>query len=365
MTGLQATRTAVFLFCLYAITLWVAPARAQGTGTTIQGQEIQQEQAPIQRQDTGILLDFREQMRELVQKISRFARSQNPNFIVIAKGSPELMKKIDDIDETKTFPARAYMRSIDGIMIDGLFFGEKKIGVPTTPEQLDRKLQLVRMAKKNRLNVMVIDYVDNAVQAEKSYAFNKELDLTPFVANAKGEELNSIPEFRKNPFHENPKSILSMTDAKNFLYLGETSGFGRQDEFSLKIHDTNFDIIAVNIMHGRTPLSRQAIETLKYKKLGSKRLVLAHVDIGSAAAYDYYWQDGWREGVPGWISSPFKDNPDRYYVQYWRPEWKNILYGDTNSYIYGLIAQGFDGVILTGLDAYKFFVGGDSGEEQQ
>jgi len=156
-----------------------------------------------------------------------------------------------------------------------------------------------------------------------------------------------------------------MTDAKNFLYLGDSSGFGRQDEFALKIHDTNYDIIAVNIMHGRTPLSRQAVETLKYKKLGSKRLVLAHVDIGSAAAYDYYWQDGWREGSPSWIASPLKDNPDRYYVQYWRQEWQNLLYGDTNSYVYGLIAQGFDGVILTGLETYKYFIGGDSGEEEE
>ncbi len=220
----------------------------------------------------------------------------------------------------------------------------------------------MRLAKKNRLNVMVIDYVADAGQAEQSYAYNEELDLTPFAANARGEELNSIPTFRKIPFRENPKSVLSMLDAKNFLYLGDTSGFGRQDEFAMKIHDTNYDIIAVNIMHGRTPLSRQAIETLKYKKIGSKRLVLAHVDIGSAAAYDYYWQNGWREGSPVWISGNHKENTDRYYVQYWRPEWQSIIFGSTNSYIYGLIAQGFDGVILTGLDAYKYFLG-DTGEE--
>mgnify|MGYP002632089776 CR=1 FL=1 len=357
------TRLRTLLAPALLISLAVAsPALSQGTGTSIQGQQQEQIQAPIQRQETGALLDFREQMREMVQKISAYGRSVRPNFVVIVKGSPELLLKIDDIDETKTFPARAFMRSIDGIMIDGLFFGEKEVGVATIPEKLEKNLQLVRMAKKNRLNVMVIDYVNSAEQAEQSYGFNEELGLTPFVAGAKGEELNAIPKFRKYPYRENPKSIISMVDAKNFLYLGDTSGFGRQDEFALKIHDTNYDIIAVNIMHGRTPLSRQAVETLKYKKLGSKRLVLAHVDIGSAAAYDYYWQDGWREGSPSWIAAPLKDNPDRYYVQFWRQEWQNILFGDPNSYIYGLAAQGFDGVILTGLDAYKFFIGGDSAE---
>jgi cysteinyl-tRNA synthetase, unknown class len=367
MFRLRTIIASVSLLGVIALTIPVSPALSQGTGTKIQGQKTEQDAAPIIRADEGPLLDIREQMREFVQKISAYARSIRPNFVVITQGSPELITKVDDVDETKVSSARTYMRSIDGILVDGLFFGEKKIGVPTKPEKLEKKLHLVRLAKKNRLNVMVMDYVSNAGQAEQSYAYNEDLDLTPFAAGAKGEELNSIPTFRKTPFRENPKSVLSMLDAKNFLYLGDTSGFGRQDEFAMNIHNTNYDIIAVNIMHGRTPLSRQAIETLKYKKIGSKRLVLAHVDIGSAAAYDYYWQTGWREGSPIWISAPYKDNPDRYYVQYWRPEWQSIIFGDTNSYIYGLIAQGFDGVILTGLEAHKYFLGdtGEGDEEDQ
>jgi cysteinyl-tRNA synthetase, unknown class len=347
---------------LMAFTLATSPALSQG-GTFVQGRDVNKEEKVIERVEGGPLLDIREQMREFVQKISGYARTQSRNFVVITQGSLELLTKIDDVDETKVSTARAYMKSIDGIMVDGLFFGQKEVGIATTPEKLEKTLHLVRIAKKNRLNVMVMDYVADADQAEQSYNFNEELDLTPFAANARGEELNTIPTFRKIPFRENPKSILSMLEAKNFLYLGDTSGFGRQDEFAMKIHDTNYDIIAVNIMHGRSPLTRQAIETLKYKKIGSKRLVLAHVDIGSAAAYDYYWQPGWREGSPVWISGPHKDNPDRYFVQYWRPEWQSIMFGNPNSYIYGLIAQGFDGVILTGLEAYKYFLG-DTGEEE-
>ncbi len=353
----------VFLLGLTTLTLGVSPAQSQG-GTFVQGRNVNEEEKVIERIEGGPLLDIREQMREFIQKISRYARSQRRNFVVITQGSPELLTKIDDVDETKVSSARAYMKSIDGILVDGLFFGEKEVGVPTKPEKLEKKLHFIRLAKKNRLNVMVMDYAANAYQAAQSYNFNEELDLTPFVADAKGEELNSIPTFRKIPFRENPNSVLSMLEVKNFLYLGDTSGFGRQDEFAMRIHDTNYDMIVVNIMHGRTPLTKQAIETLKYKKIGSKRLVLAHVDIGSAAAYDYYWQPGWREGSPVWISNPHKDNPDRYYVQYWHPEWQSLIFGDTNSYIYGLIAQGFDGVVLNGLDAYKYHLG-DTGEEEE
>ena len=352
MIWIWTTIAPLLLICLLDIS-----AAAQEKGTTIQGRTIEEVEIQIERGQSGPLLDYREQLRQFIQRISVYARSQNPNFVVITKGSPELLTKIDIIDVKKVSSARTYMRSIDGIMIDGLFFGDTKVGVATKPERLEKTLNYVRLAKKNNLNVMVIDYVANTQQAEQSYGFNEELELTPFVADAKGEDLNSIPTFRKNPFMENSKSILSMVDAKNFLYLGETSSFGRQDEFALRIHDTNYDIIAVNIMHGRTPLSRQAVETLKYKKLGSKRLVLAHVDIGAAASHDYFWKPGWREGSPEWISGTTQDNPDRHFIQYWRPEWQNVIFGDTNSYIYGLIAQGFDGVILTGLEAYKYFLG--------
>ena len=56
---------------------------------------------------------------------------------------------------------------------------------------------------------MVMDYVKDTQQAEQSYIFSEELELTPFVANAKGEDLNSIPTFLKTPFKENSKSVLS------------------------------------------------------------------------------------------------------------------------------------------------------------
>ena len=37
----------------------------------------------------------------------------------------------------------------------------------------------------------------------------------------------------------------------------------------------NYDAVIVDVFHGRLPLTRQAVETLKYKKIGSRRLVLA------------------------------------------------------------------------------------------
>jgi len=338
-------------------------AHAQDTGTRIQGEQREEEET-VRSVDSGPLLDFREETRKFLENITKYARGQRSNFIVIPKGAPELLTKIDDADETKASPARAYMKSIDGVMFDGLYFGTKKSGVPTPPEKLAPLMSLARLAVKNRLNVLVIDYVNDAGQAEQSYIRNAAEGFTPFVANAKGEEMNSIPPFLKSPINENPNNILSIKDVRNFLYLGDSSGFGRQDEFALTMHGTNYDMIIVDVFHGREPLTRQAVETLKYKKVGAKRLVLAYMDIGSAASYQYYWKDDWREGSPSWIREPFRDNPDKYRVRYWQSPWQDIIYGNVNSYIYGLIAQGFDGVVIEGLDSYKFFIGTLEEEEE-
>jgi len=357
-----------YSFTFLALFLMSFPAAAQSEGeTSIQGVPLQEQEAPSAG-PAETLINYPEEMRLFIQRISDYGRSLKRNFVVLPKGNLEILNKIDAVDETKKFPARAFMRSIDGVIADGLFYGQRKIGQETNEERLAPQLELVKLAKRNRLNVMVIDYVANADQARKSYAKAREMKLTPFAADAMGHEMNHIPKFMKRPVNENPKSVMSLKDARNFLYLSDSSGYGRQDEFAMKMHDTNYDILVVDVMHGRRPLSRRAVETLKFKKVGGRRLVLASMDIGSAAAYHYYWKDNWREGSPSWINAPHPENPDRYYVQYWRPEWQNLIYGDTNSFVYGLFAQGFDGVVIEGLNSYRYFNGdlqNEAADEEQ
>lgn len=350
------TRSAILLVIFQFL---LASAQAQ---TRLPGDEANQEPGQA---DSGIFLDHRELMRTFIQNISSYAHSQKRDFIVIAKGNLELLQKIGATDEFPSAPARAYIKSLNGVIAEGLFFGAKAIGEATPEDRLKKRLEMTGLAKKSRLKVLVMDYVKNGKQASLSYRKNIQKGYIPYAANAYGENLNSVPPFSRTPVNENPNSILSLREMKNFVYLGDTSGFGRQDEFAFKMHDTNFDMLVVDVFHGDRALTRQAIETLKYKRIGAKRLVLAHMDIGSAASYNYFWKSNWREGFPSWINSPHKDNPDKYFVQYWHPGWQSIIFGDTSSYVYGLISQGFDGVVIDGLEAYKSFVVGDDDEESQ
>jgi cysteinyl-tRNA synthetase, unknown class len=184
------------------------------------------------------------------------------------------------------------------------------------------------------------------------------------VAHRPSTDLIEIPPYPHRPNNENSNNILALGDVKNFVYLSDPAAFGRQDQFALKIHDTNFDLIIVDPFSGRDPLSKAAVETLKYKKLGARRLVFARMDIGTVASYRYYWQDGWREGNPSWIANPYPGDPDRYFIEYWDPAWKDLMYGNPQSYLYGLITQGYDGVILEGMRSYLVFEGNVEVEQE-
>ena len=339
----------------------IANAQAPAGTVRTQGRLLEQPAAetpppPARRE---VLDNPREDMRNFVQAIKTFTRGHNPNFMVVPMNGLALIEKIDPIDPDVRAPARTYLRTIDGVLQAPLFYGTETFGTPTEEKALEPLIKLTDMAKDYRLKVLVMEYAKSAKTAGEAIRMNLRKGYVPFAAPATGMELNRIPSYPYRPVNENPNSILSLRDVRNFLFLRDSSPFGRQDEFAMKIHGTNFDLIVTDVFHNLAePLSKQAVETLKYKKLGAKRLVFAYVDIGFAASDRYYWKPGWGEGFPAFIKEPLPSDPDRYFVDFRAPEWQKLIADDAQSYIYGCIAQGFDGVILDGIDVYKYFEGG-------
>jgi cysteinyl-tRNA synthetase len=238
-------------------------------------------------------------------------------------------------------------------------------GEPIADEIRARNLRLAGIAKDNGLPVIVMDYGTDHKTVDESHRLNRKQGFISTTVHAPLAELGSLPPYPKRPFGEDSKSTLSLKDVSTFAYITNSAAFGRESEFAMKMHGTNYDLMVVDVMHGRKPLSKRAVVTLKYKQIGGKRLVFATANIGAAASYRFYWKDTWREGSPDWISAPLRDDPDSHYVQFWRPEWQRLITGDTKSYIYGLVALGFDGVVLEGMeDAYRFFETGGEEEEE-
>ncbi|MBL6946039.1 MAG: endo alpha-1,4 polygalactosaminidase [Rhodospirillales bacterium] len=331
-----------------------------------QGRILTQEQGIGPARPAGGILDYREEMRRFVQSISKFARQYRRDFSVLPINGLDLLVKIDPTDPEIQHPARTYMRSINGIVQEGLFYGVPEFGKPTDEKRVERLLPLAKMAMENGIKVLVMDYAKTPKTVDAGRRLAAKHGFTFFGAPAIGSELTTVPRFPRRPYGESGNSVLSLKSINNFLVIRDSSGFGRMEEFALKMHENNFDLVVVDVLHAvGEALSRRAVETLKFKKLGAKRLVFAYVDIGSAASYSYFWKDHWREGSPRWISAPVPGDPDRYFVQYWQPEWRQLITGDTNSYIYGVIRQGFDGVILDGMENFRYFEGGLEALAQQ
>ncbi|MDP7652242.1 MAG: endo alpha-1,4 polygalactosaminidase [Rhodospirillales bacterium] len=307
----------------------------------------------------GPLFEPREEMRKFIQNISTFARRYRRNFTVITQNGLALLTKSDSGDETQALPARTYMRSIDGVLQEAMFYGLPEMDKPTTKDRRDALLNLAGVAKKGGVKVLVLDYAKTPKTIDAAYRASRAKGLVGFVAPAVGLEINAVPRYPRYPAGANSTSIISLKSIKNFLYIRDSSAFGRQDEFALKLHGNNFDAVVVDIFRRiGEPLSKRAVETLKFKKLGARRLVLAYLNIGAAESHRSYWKSHWREGSPLWISAPYPGDADKYFVEFWRPEWRNIINGNADSYIYGIVKQGFDGVVLDGVDAYRYFEGG-------
>ena len=359
--AITAYPRAVAAMAFTAVCLFSVLATAQTSGQVrSQGRLIAHGEKPAPVTGSiGPLFEPREEMRKLVQEISAFARGYWRNFTVLTQNGMALLTKSDAGDDEQALPARTYMRSIDGVLQEALFYGLPEMGKPTIKDCRDALLKLAGVAKRGGLKVLVLDYAEAPKTIDAAYRLSRAKGLVAFVAPAVGLEINAVPRFPRYPMDANSVSIISLKSIKNFLYIRDSSAFGRQDEFAMKLHDNNFDAVVVYTFH-RTgePLKRRAVETMKFKKLGARWLVFAYLNVGAAESHRFYWKTGWREGSPLWISAPYPGDADKYFVEYWRPEWRTLITGDTDSYVYGIVKQGFDGVVLDGVDAYRYFEGG-------
>ena len=66
---------------------------------------------------------YRQRMRDFVQNISQYAKSVNPNFIVIPQNGHDII--MDDYDPNDT-PNQDYLQAIDGLGREDLFYGYER-----------------------------------------------------------------------------------------------------------------------------------------------------------------------------------------------------------------------------------------------
>ena len=98
----------------------------------------------------------------------------------------------------------------------------------------------------------------------------------------------------------------------------------------------------------------EEVVRMKRRPDGSQRVLLAYLSIGEAERYRPYWRPDWYDPLakPVWLGHENRRWVGNFAVQYWNPDWQQLIFGTPTSYLDRILAHGFDGVYLDRADAF-------------
>ncbi|MCL2879980.1 MAG: endo alpha-1,4 polygalactosaminidase, partial [Treponema sp.] len=215
---------------------------------------------------------------------------------------------------------------------------------------------------RDSIKILVSDYVSNNANLPDAINRSQKEGFIAFPRASDNYDYMYIPALSG----ANTNDINTLNDAQNYLYLISTDYYYKEnlpDEGKQAMIDaiaaTDYDLVIIDLFFEDGMLTRDDVNQLKTKHNGKKRLVVSYISIGSAENYRYYWQKGWKKGAPSWLKKSYDGYPDEYWVEFWNPQWQEIIYGDNgfngeDSYIKKIIDAGFDGAYLDNVEAYYF-----------
>ena len=280
-------------------------------------------------------------MQAFVVDISSYAKGLQPEFIIIPQNGTELAFNNTDPTEGKM---TAYMNAIDGIGIEELFYDG---GLSVDNERLEMLQTL-----KSSVKIMVADFVSNNDNLPDALKRSRDEGFIAFPRSADNYHYELIPAIDSQT--ENADDVNRLTDAKNYLYLISTDRYADKQAMLNAIKATNYDVVLIDLFFEGVALTAADVQSLKTKANGGKRLAISYISIGSAENYRYYWQKGWKKGNPSWLKKPYEGYSDEFWVEFWHSDWRNIIFGNNESYIKKIIDADFDGAYLDNVEAYYF-----------
>ncbi len=295
-------------------------------------------------------IDFRAEMRRFVQAISAQARGLVPDFLVIPQNGQVL---ITENGEPAGAVEALYAAAINGTGREDLFYGYTADDAATPAAERNEMTALCDVFEANGIEVLAIDYCSSHAKMDDSYAKNAARGYISFAAPDR--DLRVIPDYPAAPHGCSTDDVLSLSQAKNFLYLINPENFSGKQAFLTALAATDYDLIIMDAFFGDTLLTAADIGPLKTKHGGGRRIVVAYMSIGEAEDYRYYWKENWSENPPDWLGDENPDWPGNYKVYYWDASWQAVICGAGDSYLQRILAAGFDGVYLDLIDAYEYF----------
>lgn len=296
-------------------------------------------------------IDYRQEMRDFVIGLGKHAKEINPDFNIIPQNGIELVTLNGEPDGN---PSLEYLNLIDGNGQEDLFYGYKKDNTKTSQAISERLISYLEVSQEQDNVVFVIDYCSDLEKISDSRTKNESYDFVSFAAPERN--LTMIPELNGTSDKLKGKEINSLDDANNFLFFLNYENYPTKQSVVTAISESDYDVVFIDMFfNDGTPYSKSMIQQLKTKPNGSRRLVLAYMSIGEAEDYRFYWNPSWKQEQPEWLDKENKNWPGNFKVKYWKKDWQNIIYGNTDSYLDRIVATGYDGVYLDIIDAFEYY----------
>ncbi len=283
-------------------------------------------------------ISFIKEMRQLAIDISLFIKNEQKTAQIIALNGYELAR-----EKTNGPSQDVYLNLINGIIVENLYYGETALGQKNEISVVNNKKTLL---KNLSLPIWNIEYLTEETSIQNVQQENK--NITYFTKIEKPDFYNKINDAE----NANTKSIAIFDSVKNLKILRNITD---QSKFEIMeaLKKTSWDLIILNPSVANENWTASEISQLKTKKNGAKRLIFCYLPLASYNSK----QDFWLKTMPvlnndlrfGPISNSLI-NPS---VNYWKVSWRNMLFGDKNSYAKYLIDQKFDGYLLGDLQSFE------------
>ena len=296
--------------------------------------------------------DYRADMRTFVERISTYARGKHPGFLIIPQNGHDLVTLDGTPDGT---PAAEYLAAVDGLGREDLFYGYTEDDSATPADVTAVILPFLRTAHGAGKSILVTDYCWTPGHVTDSYSKNHAENFLSFAAPDRS--LNTIPS--GDPYGKNVDPIAALSQAANFLYLLDPSGYSTRTALVADLDRTLYDLFIIDsFFQSDDPLMPADVAALQSKPAGdARRLAVAYMSIGEAESYRYYWKSSWNTNPPAWLAAENPAWPGNYKVKYWDPAWQAIIFGSPDAYLDRILDAGFDGAYLDIIDAFEYFEG--------
>ena len=311
------------------------------------------------------IVNYRKEMRDNIIALAEYAKAQNKNFEIIAHEGEELLHKslweyhLDGYNEARrkginaddpvflarlkqtepdfTYSSKAekYGSYISGIAVNNRFCGKRKLSPHI-----------------NAHNLKIISIDSCPSEAALDEAIMNSVGLNSLLyAFVKPE--TAFRKIKKQPIiNENARNIFKVADAANISFFIDDSLYKDKERFLQDIRDSNYDIVVIEpFFRHKTPLSKEDVESLKFKKNGAKRLIFAKMNVSEANRDDYYWKENWQIDKTPWLARASFTDSNSVITEYWNENWKKI----SGLYFKGIVDSGYDGAFLTGIENHVYF----------